>query len=90
MKNLVLILLSFFVLSVNAQSTKPNGQKSKKSNVQTENCYCCAKPYTRGNGFFYYKEAGKWYFYEQRQDLLGVAIGRYSCSRKCAKDCPVR
>jgi hypothetical protein len=64
--------------------------KTKKNEIKSEKCYCCTKPFTKGKGFFYYKEAGRWYFYEQSQDLLGVAIGQYSCSRKCAKECPVR
>ena len=65
-------------------------EKVEVRNINTENCYCCNKPYEAGKGFFYYKEAGHWYFYEQSQDLLEVAIGKYSCSRSCAKECPVR
>jgi hypothetical protein len=88
MKAFVTILFTFIILSLNAQSSN---QKTKNRSVNhTENCYCCTKPFTKGKGFFYYKEAGRWYFYEQSQDLLGVAIGQYSCSRKCAKECPVR
>jgi hypothetical protein len=64
--------------------------KQEEPKVAMEKCYCCGDLYEKGQGYFYYKEAGHWYCYEQRQDLLGVAIGQYSCSRRCAKECPVR
>ncbi len=86
MKTFILIV-SFFIFFTSFSQVKKSGNR-KQVNL-TENCYCCSRPYPMGKGFFYYNEAGRWYFYEQGQDLLGVAIGQYSCSRKCAKICPV-
>jgi hypothetical protein len=77
---------------VKIEENKPAEEKVEvrtetKSVVITENCFCCSKPYPKGQGYFYYNEAGNWYVYEQKQDILGVATGQYSCSRKCARDC---
>ena len=77
---------------VKIEENKPTEEKVEvrtetKSVVITENCFCCSKPYPKGKGYFYYNEAGTWYVFEQKQDILGVATGQYSCSRKCAKDC---
>lgn len=52
-------------------------------------CYCCRGEYPRGNGYFRYREAGEWYTFEQKQDLLRVAVGKYCCSPKCAMDCAI-
>lgn len=90
MKKLFSFLFLFIILNINAQTSKSKVKIKPKSVVRMEKCFCCSKPYTKGKGYFYYFEAGNWYFYEQWQDLLGVAIGQYSCSRKCAQDCPVQ
>ena len=84
-------------LKVNAQKNEKN-QEEKESKIQAEEetviereeCYCCGEPFEKGEGYFRYKEAGSWYLYEQRQDVFGVARGRYSCSRRCAEECPIR
>ncbi len=86
-----LFFLLLFSSSLYSQNSRPikKSTSSQKKNIITEKCYCCGAPYEKGNGFFYYFEAGRWYSYEERSDVFKVAEGRYSCSRKCAKECKI-
>ena len=50
----------------------------------TAKCPCCKKEYKKLDGYFLYKENGRWYTFTAKEDLLLKGKGRYTCSEDCA------
>jgi superfamily II helicase len=90
MKKLLLPIVALAIFSCGNKEKKVQVvQKQEIKKAETEICYCCKKEYPKNQGYFRYNEGGTWYTFKQTQDLLHVAVGRYTCSPECAMECPV-
>jgi len=76
-------------VNTKAETEKPITVDKKEPVVEEESnktvCSNCGEEYTKGEGYFYYREFGKWHCFREEEDVLNVAY-EYYCSRRCARD----
>jgi hypothetical protein len=69
---------------VGAKTTSRLTPKLINDTKSTEKCPCCKKEYKKLDGYFMYKENGRWGTFTAKEDLLLKGKGRYTCSEGCA------